>query len=82
MVEWRGCVKRWRADMDELKPCRKCGSDMVFLESTIVGFTLLYYARCYGCNYMGDYKNRPHEAVEAWNRRADDGRRVCEISTI
>ena len=46
---------------------------MVFLESTIAGFTLLYSARCYGCKYMGNYKNRPHEAVEAWNRRADDG---------
>lgn len=52
---------------EELKPCRKCGSDKVFIESTIAGFTLLYYARCYECNHMGNYKNRPHEAVEAWN---------------
>lgn len=59
--------------MDELKLCRKCGSDNVFIESTIAGFTLLYYVRCYSCNHMGDYKNRPHEAVKAWNEAVDNG---------
>ncbi len=60
--------------MSENIKCPKCGSDKVFIESTIAGFTLLYYVRCYECNHMGDYKNRPDEAVEAWNGRADDER--------
>ena len=64
--------------MEELKPCPCCGSYMVFIESTIVGFTLLYYVRCYGCKHMGDYKDSPHEAEEAWNEVANDGHKGAD----
>ena len=58
--------------MEELMTCPKCGSNIVFIESTIAGFTLLYYARCYECNHYSGFKRNVHDAIEAWNMRADE----------
>jgi len=56
---------------EELKPCKECGSDYVGVESTLIGHT--FFVMCHKCGYHGDLCNTEQDAIETWNRRADDG---------
>lgn len=63
----------------ELKPCPFCGGKAVIHES-IIG---RYYIMCSVskiCTVIPStlvYSN-PNDAIEAWNRRADDGRKAAD----
>ena len=52
--------------MAELKPCPFCGTSDVIL---VYG----YWVRCLRCGVYGPAGTRA-EAIEAWNRRAEDGK--------
>ena len=54
--------------MAELKPCPFCGG-----EATIGWFFDCYYAYCINCHAEIRLEGRA-EAIEAWNRRAEDGK--------
>ena len=63
--------------MDELRPCPFCwGTNLEVRSTPFVGFTV----RCWNdtCLASGLYKGTEKEAIEAWNRRADDGRQRCK----
>lgn len=50
--------------------CRECSSKNIELEKDAKG----YYIRCYDCGYYSESSATVDEAIEAWNRRAKDGR--------
>lgn len=62
-----------KAHIEKLKPCPFCGGE--------VNRTVLYgninFFKCKSCmaviSFDGDYYNKhPNEAIEAWNRRAEN----------
>ena len=64
--------------MDELKPCPFCGGK-AYLDLYILP-KYEYVIRCNVCSlefglYLGRNKE---EAIEAWNRRADNGREAAD----
>ena len=62
--------------MAELKPCPFCGEIPLLYESKQDLKNILYGVSCYGehhCASVG-YFDTEEEAIEAWNRRAEDGK--------
>ena len=69
---------------NELKPCPFCGGEAVLRNETeMVGFGScddIYFVKCVICEAQGSKfgvwagKNRKEKAIEAWNRRANDGK--------
>ena len=56
--------------MSELKPCPFCGYEEMVVSPT--GYHGAYIAYCIRCHAStGDYDTKV-EAIEAWNRRAND----------
>ena len=59
--------------MNELKPCPFCGGDDTVIEKDPLTGT--YVVRCRNCQtIVWQYYAIREEAIEAWNRRADDGK--------
>ena len=59
--------------MTQLKPCPKCKSIFVGLESEVIDiFRASYYVRCHECNYTGKRSTSFIEAERVWNKMADD----------
>lgn len=54
--------------MIELKPCPFCGG-VAFLQE---GMMEDYRVECFYCFAHTFYEDSEEEAIEAWNRRADD----------
>lgn len=64
--------------MEKNKPCPFCGSDNIAVYMQYTGSAGLkyggYYPECVACGCrLISYKSQK-EAIEAWNRRTDDGR--------
>jgi len=58
---------------EKLKPCKECGSYYVDAESTLIGHDVTFFIMCRKCGYYGGFYGTEQEAIEAWNRRDDDG---------
>ena len=58
--------------MEKLKPCPKCGSDVIFIDS-VMAKGWLFCIRCLACNYTSGFFKKTTDAVDSWNRRVDDG---------
>ena len=67
--------------MIELKPCPFCGGQaeerylkrkMLFARFVFPYSTHFVYIRCAGCAATSEVKWTREEAIEAWNRRAND----------
>ena len=56
--------------MDELKPCPFCGFPQIALYPRHNGFNFKVY--CFNCSAQL-YRGTEKEAIEAWNRRVDNG---------
>lgn len=62
--------------MSELKPCPFCGADYGFLEIIkcgVTGSSHVYAVMCCECGGRSGRAETKDDAVEAWNRRADNG---------
>lgn len=58
----------------ELKPCPFCTSKNVGLVDSITNFYVpVFYVICFDCQCRGASKRDKEKAIEAWNRRADNG---------
>lgn len=58
--------------MEQLKPCR-CGNKYPTLEcTTIKSKYSFYFFYCKNCKYISNVNFSKKEAVEAWNRRAEN----------
>lgn len=53
--------------MSELKPCPFCGG-----EAWLVMGSCGYMVECGACHIFGAIRGTKEEAIEAWNRRAND----------
>ena len=62
--------------MDELKPCPFCGDMPLIHESKQDLRNILYSVFCGGEHHTASvgYFYTEEEAIEAWNRRAEDGK--------
>lgn len=60
--------------MDKLKPCPFCGGEAVCMKhfNRIVDWYLCFCKEC-GISQTGSKYEFEFEAIEAWNRRADNG---------
>ena len=66
----------------ELKPCPLCGSDRLWTIIVHPAFKKWrwqrlfgkFYIECRMCHYCGETKRGRNRAIEAWNRRAEDGK--------
>ena len=56
--------------MADLKPCPFCGGTDLHVVSV---YGTEYYVDCFTCTTCGPYGETYEEAIEAWNRRAEDG---------
>ncbi len=66
--------------MSELKPCPFCGKKVVRQK----GYMGLNFFKCKNCgaviSFNNDFcNNNPDKAINAWNRRAEDGKKKKEI---
>ncbi|WP_082243340.1 Lar family restriction alleviation protein [Xenorhabdus bovienii] len=52
---------------DELKPCPKCGSDVL----SINGIRPCNFVECYGCGHSV-YGADEHAVIQVWNQRANN----------
>jgi len=63
--------------MDKLKPCKRChGKNFTMTYGTNDTDGILHwqwFVRCEDCGFHTDGDETKEEAVEAWNRMADDG---------
>ena len=57
--------------MAELKPCPFCGGEEFEVVSV---YGEEYYVNCLNCTTCGPGGETYEEAIEAWNRRAEDGK--------
>ena len=57
--------------MAELKPCPFCGGKDFEVVSVYGGE---YYVDCLNCTTCGPSGETYEEAIEAWNRRCEDGK--------
>ena len=67
--------------MTELKPCPFCGGNAKTREFlSITGLTLkqkkVYYVECVVCRIRTMVELGADVAIEAWNRRAEDGKKT------
>ena len=57
---------------EKLKPCPFCGSETA---PALIIRSVSHHVACnhafFGCGARGPYKSFPQEAVDAWNKRAD-----------
>ena len=62
--------------MAELKPCPFCGDDKikVMMRNPWHGENITYYVICYHCGSRTALHDENQRAIEAWNRRAEDGK--------
>ena len=58
--------------MDKLKPCPFCGGKP-FLNSHYIAQSKKQWAVNCRCGARFFFQDRGYKAIEAWNRRADDG---------
>ena len=65
--------------MAELKPCPFCGGEAA-VTNHHNRFTEWYLCSCLKCHISqtGSEYGFRFEAIEAWNRRADDGRKATD----
>lgn len=62
-------------DRKKLKPCPFCGGEaFVFSRQPLFGKEYIYAAICLECCASSKRVRTPGEAIEAWERRADDDR--------
>jgi hypothetical protein len=54
-------------ECEELKPCPFCGWGTI-----VDGGIIKHYCECYACHAKGKPCKTWKEAIEAWNRRAND----------
>ena len=61
--------------MNELKPCPFCGDIPMLYENKKDLRNILYSVSCYGEHHTASvgYFYSEEEAIEAWNRRVEDG---------
>ena len=72
----------------ELKPCPFCGGEAMLIANPSIG---IVYIQCQSCTAMVGRKRKiissmigkeffanKQEEIEAWNRRADDGREAAD----
>lgn len=59
--------------MAELKPCPFCGGEAEIVENDCFVDVCCKNLRCRGWASCLEYKTKK-EAIEAWNRRAEDGK--------
>ena len=57
----------------ELKPCPFCGNRADNITYLTRNKKQRYFVKCTKCNARMEYCNRT-SAINAWNRRADDGK--------
>ena len=55
--------------MAELKPCPFCGRELLSIE----GWKDLFWIECFNCQTEGPSGETKAEAIEAWNRRTENG---------
>jgi Lar family restriction alleviation protein len=63
--------------MAELKPCPFCGSKAFlseFVYDLELGRVKMQFVECNGCHATTYEYDTEEEAIEAWNRRAEDGK--------
>lgn len=59
---------------NELKPCPFCGGNRPLLNESLTNFyEEVYYVICEDCQCRGKSCRCKEKAIEAWNRRADNG---------
>ena len=61
--------------MAELKPCPFCGGDAFSTEYNYrlcPGGVLVHFVECNKCHAMTNEYDTEAEAIEVWNRRAED----------
>lgn len=59
--------------MSDLKPCPFCGGEADCNNNAVMqGGKLKWATECLGCGVITDCFDTKQEAIEAWNRRADD----------
>lgn len=56
--------------MSELKPCHYCGSEDVDIVG--VEYDRRFFCVCGKCGYKSHEEYNEAEAIEAWNRRANE----------
>ena len=72
----------------EMKPCPFCGGEAMLIANPSIG---IVYIQCQSCTAMVGRKRKiissmigkeffanKQEEIEAWNRRADDGREAAD----
>jgi Lar family restriction alleviation protein len=59
--------------MNELKPCPFCGEDNPIMQVDKEEYSLTYCVQCWHCDCRTDDYPNEEEAIERWNRRADNG---------
>ena len=61
--------------MAELKPCPFCGGEakIKLFKSGIFKRITVYYAECAVCGNQTKVQFETEQAIEAWNRRAQNG---------
>ena len=59
--------------MAELKPCPFCGGKATITKSVDVCNNKFYSVKCFRCGVLTTFRDRQYNAIEAWNRRADNG---------
>ena len=62
-----------RATMSELKPCPFCGCSATVLAKQIYSEKILFVVACDVCGGKTRGFHGSKEAIEAWNRRVDNG---------
>ena len=61
--------------MAELKPCPFCGGEAIARPNLpTYGSDVMYYVICGKCLMRTPLKWTTEQAIEAWNRRAEDGK--------
>lgn len=59
--------------VDNLKPCPFCGAEAIFGGSDNVNGHPYWYVYCRECGATVNGNEDADKAIEAWNRRADNG---------
>ena len=76
------CEKKAEKNRAELKPCPFCGSTDILMRDVngLFGksaYTRTYhYMLCNNCKSQTGYHGTKPKTIEAWNRRASDGKSV------
>ena len=58
---------------NKLKPCPFCGGEPYIQSRPTARKTKIYSVKC-RCGAMFKFVDRRYKAIEAWNRRAEDGK--------